>query len=75
MENKSFCEVVKIVYKKLGAAVFAIEFTFGEKIVIRLNPADFILNNIEKNEISLYFICLDYSIAEGAEYLEITIDE
>lgn len=46
MENKYFSEVVRLVYKALKAIVFAIEVKCNQKTVIRLNPCDFIVNNI-----------------------------
>lgn len=69
MENKTFAQIVKLVYEKLGALVFAIDFKSNSKTVIRLNPSDFIINNIDKNEIHLYTICTDPNIAEGVETL------
>jgi len=57
LENKYFRDVVKIIYKQQRAIVFAIEVQCNQKTIIRLNPSDFIINNIEDNNIWVYCIC------------------
>jgi hypothetical protein len=49
MENKYFSEVVRLIYKQERAIVFAIEVRCNNKTIIRLNPSDFIVNNIDDN--------------------------
>ena len=49
MKNKYFSDIVRAVYKKEKAIVFAIEVKCNGKTIIRLNPSDFIINNIEEN--------------------------
>jgi hypothetical protein len=75
MENKTFAEVARIIYKNLGAIAFAIDFNCNGKTIIRLNPSNFIINNIERNCINLYCICPDPSAAEGIELLDMTNEE
>ena len=57
LQNKYFSDVVKIIYKRLKAIVFAIEVRCNQKTIIRLNPADFLVNNVEENKIFVYCIC------------------
>lgn len=64
MENKYFKEIVKIVYDSLKAIVFALELTCNGKTIIRLNPCLFKVNNIKENQVQVYVICQDPSIAE-----------
>jgi len=49
MEGKYFSEVVKKIYKKLQAIVFAIDVVCNQKTIVRLNPADFLVNKIAEN--------------------------
>lgn len=47
MERKYFKDIARIIYKKTKAVVFAIEVTcMKNKTVVRLNPSDFLVNNI-----------------------------
>lgn len=46
MENKYFSDIARLVYKKTKAIVFAIEVRCNGRTVIRLNPCDFMVNNI-----------------------------
>ena len=57
MENRYFSDLVRLIYKKLKAIVFAIEVNCNQRTIIRLNPADFLVNNIEENKINVYCIC------------------
>lgn len=45
------------------------------KTIIRLNPSDFIVNNINFNKIYVYLICPDKKTAEEIETLDMTKDE
>ena len=47
MENRYFSDIARIVYKKTHAIVFALEVKCNGKTIIRLNPSDFMVNNIE----------------------------
>jgi len=49
MENRYFSDIARTVYLKEKAIVFAIELKCNGKTIIRLNPSDFIINNIEEN--------------------------
>lgn len=49
MERKYFSDIARIVYKKTKAIVFALEVCINGKTIIRLNPSEFIINNIEAN--------------------------
>ena len=56
--------------------MFAIEFKTGNgKSVIRLNPNDFLVNNIQENDIHVYAICPDKVTAESIESIEMTKEE
>ena len=62
-------------YKKTKAIVFAIELKCNGKTLIRINPGDFIVNNIKENEIYVYTICPDRRTAESIETIEMTKEE
>ena len=49
MENKTFSEISGLVYKQNKTIVFAIEIKTNGKTIIRLNPSDFMVNNINDN--------------------------
>ena len=72
MENRYFSELVKLIYKKLRAIVFAIEVSCNQRTIIRLNPADFLVNNIKDNKIHVYCICPNPNTTEMIETLEMT---
>jgi hypothetical protein len=75
MENRYFSDIARTVYKNTKAIVFAIEVRCNGKTVIRLNPSDFIVNNIEENHIYVYTICPDKRTAEIIETIEMTKEE
>ena len=75
MENQYFSEVVRIIYKSLKAIVFALEVKCNQNTIIRLNPSDFIVNNIEENAIFVYCICPTSRIAEAIETLDMSKEE
>ena len=72
MENRYFSDVVKLIYKRLNAIVFAIDVICNQKTIVRLNPADFLVNNIEENNIYVYCICPGPEIADQIETLDMT---
>ena len=75
MEGRYFSDLVRLVYKKLRAIVFAIEVNCNQRTTIRLNPADFLVNNIEENKIHVYCICPDQKTTEIIETLEMSKEE
>ena len=75
MENRTFGEISGFVYNQNKSIVFAIEIKTNGKTIIRLNPSDFIVNNIDKNQIFVYTICPDKKTAEEIETLDMTKDE
>ena len=75
VEGRYFSELVRMIYKKLRAIVFAIEVNCNQRTIIRLNPADFLVNNIEDNQIHVYCICPSPQTAELIETLEMTRDQ
>ena len=75
MENRYFSDIARTVYNKTKAIVFAIEVKCNGKIIIRLNPSDFIVNNIEENQIYVYTICPDKRTAESIETIELNKEE
>ncbi len=76
MERKYFRDVARIVYKKFMAIVFAIDLMNSNgKRVIRLNPNDFLINNIEENDIHVYVICPDKISADAIKTIEMTREE
>ena len=75
MENKYFSEVVRLVYKITNAIVFALEVFCNSKVMIRLNPADFIISNIIANKIHVYLIAVNKSMAEQVETLDMTKEQ
>jgi hypothetical protein len=75
MEKKHFRDIAKTVYKKTKAIVFAIEVKCNGRTVIRLNPSDFIVNNIETNSICVYCICPDKKTAESIETIKMNKEE
>lgn len=74
MENRYFSDVVRLIYKKLRAIVFAIELECNKRTIIRLNPTDFLVNNIEENKIMVYCICPNQQATMEIETLEMTND-
>ena len=75
MENRTFAEIAGFVYKKNQSIVFAIEIKTNGKTIIRLHPSDFIVNNIQKNQIYFYLICPDKKTADEIVTLDMTKDE
>ena len=75
MENKYFRDIARTVFKKTKAIVFAIEVKCNGKTIIRLNPSDFIVNNIEANDICVYCICPDKKTAESIETIKMNKEE
>lgn len=76
MERKYFVDIARLIYKKTTAIVFAIEVrTKYGKSVIRLNPNDFLVNNIQDNDIHVYAICPDKMTAETIEIVEMSKEE
>ena len=64
MENKTFAEVARLVYKHNKTIVFGIEIKTNGKTIIRLNPNEFKISNIEDNFIHVYVISEDSSYAD-----------
>ena len=62
-------------YNIAQSIVFAIEIKTNGKTIIRLNPSDFIVNNIKDNQIYVYTICEDKPTADEIEVLGMTADE
>lgn len=56
MEKKTFAEIASIVYKHNHCIVFAIEIRTNGKTILRLNPSNFVVSNIEGNGIQVYTI-------------------
>lgn len=75
MEKRYFSDIARTVYRKTKAIVFAIEVKCNDKTIIRLNPSDFIVNNIEANSICVYCICPDKRTAESIETIKMNKDE
>ena len=75
MEKRYFSDIARSVFKKTKAIVFAIEVKCNGKTIIRLNPSDFIVNNIKENEIHVYTICPDKRTAESIETIEMNKEE
>ena len=75
MENKYFGDIAKRVYKKTKAIVFAIEVKCNERTIIRLNPSDFLVSNIEENGIQVYCICPDKHTAEMIETIDMSKED
>mmetsp|Transcript_34847 Transcript_34847/g.53494 ORF Transcript_34847/g.53494 Transcript_34847/m.53494 type:complete len:161 (+) Transcript_34847:1659-2141(+) len=75
MENKTFGEISGLVYKQNKTIVFAIEIKTNGKTIIRLNPSDFMVNNINDNQIYVYTICPDEKTADEIETLEMSKEE
>lgn len=70
MEKKYFSDIARTVYQATKAIVFALEVKCNGKTIIRLNPSDFIVNNIKENEIHVYTICPDKRTAVSIETIE-----
>ena len=75
MENRTFAEISGLVYMQNRSIVFAIEIKTNGKTIIRLNPSDFIVNNIDENQIYVYTICEDKDAAQEIETLYMNKDE
>jgi hypothetical protein len=56
MKNKTFAEIASIIYKHNHCIVFAIEIRTNGKFIIRLNPSNFVVSNLEQNDIHVYTI-------------------
>lgn len=67
MEGKTFQEIAKAIYKKTKAIVFALEVRSNGRTVTRLNPAEFVVNNIAKNQVKVYVITPDDTHVERVE--------
>jgi len=75
MDNRTFADIVGFVYKKNSSIVFALEINTNGRTIIRLNPSEFIVNNIKKNQIHVYLICQDKNTADEIEILDMNKDE
>ena len=75
MEGRYFSDLVRLIYKKLRAIVFAIEVNCNQRTTIRLNPADFLVNNIDENKIHVYCIGPDQNTTAIIETLEMSKEE
>ena len=75
VNNKTFAEIAGMVYKLEQSIMFAIELKTNGKTIIRLNPSDFIVNNIEANQIHVYTICDCKKTADEIEVLNMTKEE
>lgn len=75
MKNKTFGEIASIVYKYNHSIIFAIEIKTNEKTIIRLNPSNFVVSNIEANDIRVYVISQDKKQAVEIETLQMTEEE
>lgn len=75
MNLKTFAEIANIVYKHNHCIVFAIEIKTKGKTIIRLNPSNFVVSNIKRNEIHVYTISQDRKHAEDIETLEMSKEE
>lgn len=76
LERRYFVDIARLIYKKTTAIVFAIEVhTKQGKGMIRLNPNDFLVSNIQENDIHVYAICPDKVTAESIETIEMTREE
>jgi hypothetical protein len=75
VENSTFAEIAGLVYKLDQSIVFAIEIKTNGKTIIRLNPSDFIVNNIKENQIYVYTICEDKKTADEIEVLGMSKEE
>lgn len=73
--NHTFAEISGMVYETNRSIVFAIEIKTNGKTIIRLNPSDFIVNNIIDNQIYVYTICEDKDAAQEIETLQMTKEE
>lgn len=75
LENNTFREVCEIVYNEVNGIVFALELEIGGKMVIRLNPSNFFINNVIENNIHVYIICENKQQADIVETLNMSSEE
>ena len=75
MGGRTFAEISGLVYEENRSIVFAIEIKTNGSTIIRLNPSDFIVNNIDENQIYVYTICEDKDAAQEIETIHMTKDE
>ena len=75
VNNKTFAEIAGMVYKLEQSIMFAIELKTNGKTIIRLNPCDFIVNNIDPNQIHVYTICENKKTADEIEVLNMNKEE
>jgi hypothetical protein len=75
MNNRTFADIAGFVFKKNYSIVFALEINTNGRTIIRLNPSDFIVNNIAGNQIHVYLICQDKKTADEIEILDMNKDE
>lgn len=75
MDNRTFADIAGFVFKKNYSIVFALEIKTNGRTIIRLNPSDFIVNNIARNQIYVYLICQDKKTADEIEILDMNKDE
>jgi hypothetical protein len=69
MKYKSFAEISGLVYRHNYCIVFALEIETNGKTIIRLNPSNFVVSNIDENNIYVYVISEDKKQAEEIETL------
>ena len=75
MENYKFSEIVKKVYIKFGAIVFALEFEVAGKTFIRINPSNYVIRNIRENKIHAYVIFDDKTIINKIAKYDLSNEE
>jgi len=74
--GRTFADICGLVYKQQNnTIVFAIEIKTNGKTIIRLNPSNFVVNNIKDNEIYVYVICPGNYEAEQIETLNMSKEE
>ena len=63
-ENQTFKDVARAIYIRFRAVAFALEMKVEGKVVIRLAPLRYLLQNIRRNKIHVYVICEEKKIAD-----------
>jgi hypothetical protein len=63
-EGKSFCQVASTIYNEFQGILFGIELNVGDQTVIRLNPGNYQIPKTVENNVKVYIICEDKSVAD-----------
>ncbi len=74
-ENQTFKDVARAIYIRFQAVAFALEMQVEGKVVIRLAPLRYLLQNIRRNKIHVYVICEEKKIADQIAFMNMSNED